>query len=114
MTAAFLLLMSALPAAAGISPQDYRNVGVSPIAGASVPLDVAVIDEGARRHRLGELISHPSVLVFADYTCTTLCGPIVAFVASALEQSGLRAGDQFRLIVIGLDPKDSVLTGVQV
>jgi protein SCO1/2 len=45
--------------------------------------------------------------VFADYTCRTLCGPTLAFVASALEQSGLRPGEQFQLLVVGLDPKDS-------
>jgi protein SCO1/2 len=63
---------------------------------------------------LGELISLPSVLVFADYTCTTLCGPIVAFVASALEKSGLKAGSQYRLIVVGLDPKDDAATAAQI
>jgi protein SCO1/2 len=47
------------------------------------------------------------VLVFADYTCRTLCGPTLAFVASALQQSGLHPGEQFWLLVIGLDPKDS-------
>jgi protein SCO1/2 len=46
------------------------------------------------------------VLVFADYKCRTLCGPVVSFVTSALEHSGLRAGDQFQLLVIGLDPKN--------
>jgi len=48
------------------------------------------------------------VLVFADYTCTTLCGPVVAFVASALEKSGLQPSRDFKLIVVGLDPKDSL------
>jgi protein SCO1/2 len=54
---------------------------------------------------LRTLISRPTVLVFADYTCTNLCGPVVAFVASALVRSGL-AADQYRMIVVGLDPKD--------
>jgi len=66
-----------------------------------------VIDEAGHERPLGSLITGPTVLVFADFTCRTLCGPTVAFVAAALEQSGLRANEQFRLLVIGIDPKDS-------
>jgi protein SCO1/2 len=60
---------------------------------------------GGRRNLLRSVVE-PAVLVFADYTCTTLCGPIVAFVSAALAQSGLPA-TRFRLFVVGLDPKDT-------
>jgi protein SCO1/2 len=97
-----------LPAAAGITPQDYASVGVAPVVDAAVPLDATVIDGAGSPRTVNELItSRPTVLVFADYNCTTLCGPIVAFVAHALEQSGLRSGADFGLVVIGLDPKNS-------
>jgi protein SCO1/2 len=100
-----IIVISAFPASA-LTTQDYRKVGVSPMANAALPLDAIVIDESGRHRALGELVAKPTVLIFADYTCATLCGPIVAFVASALEQSGLRAESQFSLLVIGLDPKD--------
>jgi protein SCO1/2 len=48
------------------------------------------------------------VLIFADYTCRTLCGPIVSFAAAGLAQSGLRPGADYRLVVIGLDPRDGL------
>jgi protein SCO1 len=94
---------------ARVSAADYGNVGASSPANASVPLAIRINDAEGNPRPLSELISQPTVLLFADYTCHTLCGPVVAFVASALEQSGLRAGDQFRLLVIGLDPKDSMV-----
>jgi protein SCO1/2 len=97
----------AWPAQAAVTPRDYRDVGVSVPDNAGVPLDAEVTDDSGHRVAVGDLISGPAVLVFADYTCTTLCGPIVAFVAAALEKSGLRPLRDFRLIVIGLDPKDS-------
>lgn len=100
------LLLAAAHAQAGVTPEAYRDVGVSVPANASVPGDAIVTDESGRQHRLSELIARPAVLVFADYTCTTLCGPIVDFVTAALEQSGLRP-DQFQLVVVGLDPKDT-------
>jgi protein SCO1/2 len=107
--AAVALLAAAMPMAAiaGMSPRDYADVGVSLPADAAMPLD-AIVDSDGRSRALGSLISRPTILVFADYTCSTLCGPIVAFVAHALKQSGLRAGEQFGMVVVGLDPRDSL------
>jgi protein SCO1/2 len=95
------------PAIGRISPADYRNVAVSVPTNASAPLDTAVTDETGKRQTLRAFITKPTVLVFADYTCRTLCGPILDFVSAALEQSGLDIATQYRLVVIGIDPKDS-------
>ena len=46
----------------------------------------------------------PLVLVFADYGCTTLCGPALAITGQRLADSGLRPGVDYRLAVVGLDP----------
>jgi protein SCO1/2 len=101
----------ALAAAPGIcsarvSPGDYRAVGIAASPNAAVPKSALLIDENGEKRALGSLIAASTVLVFADFTCRTLCGPTVAFVASALEQSGLRPNEQFRLLVVGLDPRD--------
>jgi protein SCO1/2 len=106
---AALIAITALsvPAVARVTPAEYREIGVTVPAQASLPLTPPVIDSDGRSRRLKDIISHPTVLIFADYTCRTLCGPILAFVASALEQTGLRPGEQFQLLVVGLDPKDS-------
>jgi protein SCO1/2 len=104
--AAAMICLATSPAGATLAPQDYQDAGVSLPANAAVPADAPVTDENGRARTMGELISRPSVLVFADYTCTTLCGPIVAFVAAALEKSELDATNQYQLIVVGLDPKD--------
>lgn len=104
--AAAMVLSGTLPAHAGITPKEYADIGVTLPAKATVPLAAVVTDENGGRKTLRDLISRPTVLVFADYTCTTLCGPIIDFVGAALTQSGLSA-DQYRLIVIGLDPRDS-------
>lgn len=101
-------ILAVCPATARVLPVDYEDAGVVPPADASLPLAVSVTDSSGRHVPLGDLMSHPTVLVFADYTCRTLCGPTIAFVASALEKSGLRPGDQFQLLVVGLDPKDSM------
>ena len=103
---AVAVLLIAGPAAARISPADYSKVGVTLPDNAALPLTLVVTDLESRQRRLADFVSTPTVLVFADYTCQTLCGPILDFVVSALEQSGLKPRGQFRLLVIGLDPKD--------
>jgi protein SCO1/2 len=107
MAAAFTAALVSSPAVGRISPADYRDVGISLPAGASAPLNAVVTDETGRPQALRALVTAPTVLVFADYTCRTLCGPVLDFVAAALEQSGLNALSQYRLLVVGLDPKDS-------
>jgi len=89
-------------ASARLTPTDYRAIGVSVPQDATLPLSAVISDDAGRHHAIRDFIARPTVLVFADFTCRTLCGPALAFVADALDQSGL-PGTQFRLLVIGLD-----------
>ena len=100
-------LFSASAALARITPQDYARTGVTAPPDAALPKERTVTDEQGHPRRLGEIVTGPTVLLFADYTCRTLCGPTVAFVAAALEQSGLRPVDQFRLLVVGLGERST-------
>jgi len=104
---AITLLALAAPAHAGVTAADLKTVAAEPAADAALPLDLAFTDDtGVERSLRDALGGRPAVLVFADYTCRTLCGPVLDFAATALRQSGLRPGSDFRLIAIGLDPKD--------
>ena len=77
--------------------------------GAALPPALRFTDDTGAERTLGEAMDgKPAVLVFADYTCGNLCGPILAFAAAGLEKTGLSPGKDFRLIAIGLDPKDSL------
>lgn len=107
LTAGIAAALLASPALGRITPADYRDVGVSVPANAVIPLDTVVVDNNGKPQALRAFITKPTVLVFADYTCRTLCGPIIDFVSVALKQSGLDIVNQYRLVVIGLDPKDS-------
>jgi protein SCO1/2 len=93
---------------ARITPEEYGSLGVTVPDGAVVPLSATVADENGRNHPLADFVTGPTVLVFADYECRTLCGPAILFLADALEQSGLRAGEQYRLVAIGLDGHGTV------
>jgi protein SCO1/2 len=105
-TAAFLASGSAN---AGILPNAFSEVAASPRSGASLPLALSFRDGEGRVITLRQAISaKPVLLIFADYTCSNLCGPTISLVSRALTESGLKGGKDFRLIVIGIDPKDTL------
>ena len=81
---------------------------MTPPAKAALLLDLPLQGEDGMVHPLRFwLAGKPAVLVLADYTCETLCGPVVSIVSDALTRSGLRPAADFRFVVIGLDPKDT-------
>ena len=94
-------------AEAALTAAQLEAVAVTPLPGARAPGDLVLADEAGARRRLGDRIAGmPALLVFADFTCRTLCGPTLALTAGALEQSRLQGGRDYRLLVVGLDPKD--------
>jgi protein SCO1 len=101
-----LLISSLTTAQAGILTADLEQVGVRLPAAAQVPTSSWWKDENGDILTLGQaLAGRPALLIFADYTCRTLCGPILSFVVDALSKSELPPHD-YRLVVLGIDPKD--------
>jgi protein SCO1/2 len=103
----FLLLFTASTARADFSRAALAAIAAEPKPDAQLPLDARFTDAMGTARTLGDAIdSTPAVVVFADYTCRTLCGPILAFAAGALEKTGLTPGRDYHLVVLGIDPKD--------
>jgi protein SCO1 len=105
-----LVLLCACSAThAKFSQAQLGAVYADPKPNAQLPLGQKFLDGNGKPLTLREAIGdRPAVVVFADYTCTTLCGPILAFASTGLEKTGLVAGRDFHLIAIGIDPKDSL------
>jgi protein SCO1/2 len=94
---------------AGVTNAELDTVSVDAGPRAALPLSLPFTDDTGTKITLGDALSNkPALLIFADYTCNNLCGPILSFAVAGLEQSGLISGKDFRLVVIGLDPKDGV------
>lgn len=93
---------------AAVTRSDLSKIGVTLPFRAALPLELPLQGEdGTTRPLQFWLGSKPSVWILADYTCETLCGPVISIVSDALAHSGLRAGADFRIVVVGLDPKDT-------
>lgn len=100
------LICTSDAALARLTQSQLQTIAVEPPADAQIPDGEVLTLEGVTLD-VARLIDRPSILIFVDYTCETLCGPVLAFAGHALAESGL-SPDQYRLIVIGLDPKDKI------
>jgi protein SCO1/2 len=102
------LLLFAGMAHAVLQPQALDGVGVSLPANARLPMGLALIDENKAPRTLADVIDNrPSLLILADYACKTLCGPALALAVSSLGESGLKPGQDYRLLVIGLNTQSN-------
>jgi protein SCO1/2 len=104
-----LLIVGGTGAEAGVTQAALDDLTVEPRPDPALPPGLWFLDEEARPRTFAEILAgKPAVVVFADYTCRTLCGPILSFVSTGLEHSGLAAGADYKLVVIGLDPEDDL------
>ena len=103
-----LALTAAAPVRAAVPPEALAQVGGHASPGAQAPLDAAFVDQDGRPTTLGaSLQGRPTVLLFEDYRCTTLCGPALAIAGHALQASGLTPGRDAALVTIGLNPRET-------
>jgi protein SCO1/2 len=109
-TALLLLLLLTMPvtAQAALSRHQLDGVALAPPPDAALPLDLRFRDATGRQLSLRDAIgSGPALVLFVDYSCRTVCKPALAITAGALAQTSLKPNQDYRLIVAGLDPKDS-------
>ncbi len=100
-----LLLVSGAAEAARPVPQDFAW---QPHPGGAVPLDVPFTDPDGHHTTLGSLTGIPVVLALGYFHCPTLCGPVRDDVIAALAESGLEGGREYRLVVLSIDPAETV------
>jgi protein SCO1/2 len=85
-------------------------VGVTEHLGGSLPLDVPFLDHHGRTVTLGEFFGgqRPVVLIFGYHTCPMLCSLVQNATAQALRGVGWQVGREFEVIVISIDPEDTI------
>jgi len=112
----WLVLASATHVAAptvGVCAQESRPVieqaTLTERLGNRLPLELAFRDEQGRDVRLADSFSDvPVVLVPADYDCRMLCPFTLQHLDKGLRASGLAQSSDYRVVVIGIDPRDGV------
>jgi protein SCO1/2 len=96
-------------ALAGLTEQQIGQISLSPPPGAQVPTTLVFKNLRGQPVTLGDTIAgRPTLLLPADFTCKQICGPALSIAASALAQTGLQAGRDYSLVVVGIDVRDSI------
>ena len=109
--AAIMLALALRPVAAcaGLTEQQIAEVALTPPAGARVPMALGFKDIEGHDVTLADAIAgRPTLLLPADFTCSEICGPALSIAASALGQTGLRAGSDYSLVIVGIDARDGI------
>lgn len=76
--------------------------------GGQAPLEATFREVNGATVALGSLLhGRPSLLVPGYYACVNLCGVIRAGVAHAVERSGLVPGEQFNVVLVSVDPRET-------
>jgi protein SCO1/2 len=105
--AALAFCLMPVAAQAGLSEAQLAAVVVAPPRGARAPLDMRFRDRGGTEIALAEATGgRPTLLMPVDYTCRETCGPAMSIAAGALRESGLAAGRDYSVVVVGIDPRD--------
>jgi protein SCO1/2 len=106
---AILVMLWPAEVMAGLTEQQIGNVALAPTPGAELPTGATFKNLNGTDVSLGEAIGgRPTLLLPADFTCAQICGPALTIVANALQQTGLVPGQDYSLIVLGIDPRDDL------
>ncbi len=110
MIRAFAVLASILvycaPCSAELSPNQLKEIALNPSPGAALPLEAVFVSSGNVRLSLGDALGgKPAALILVDYKCRFTCGTALAIAADGLSKTGLEAGRDYNLLVVGIDPK---------
>jgi protein SCO1/2 len=108
-----LAMLLAAPRPAGAQetvPQELQDIAIVDRPGSQVPLDVELTNHLGRQVTLGEYFAdgRPVVFVLAYYRCPMLCSLVVNGLNDGLKELAWTPGEQFRVLVVSFDPRDTV------
>jgi protein SCO1 len=89
-------------------PRQLENVGIDQELNHQVPLDLVFHDETGKDVRLGDYFgTKPVILSLIYFNCPQLCPMVENGLMESLRQLRFSIGDQFNVLTVSFDPKDS-------
>jgi protein SCO1/2 len=89
-------------------PDLLQRVGFDQDLGAQVPLDGHFREADGAGVSLRQLLhDKPTLLVPGYFDCRNICGVVRSGVANAVRRSGLKPGEQFNVVLVSIDPKET-------
>lgn len=106
---------SSSPPVVNALPAALRGVDIKENLGGALPRDAVFRDTEGKQVRLGDYFDgkRPTLLVFAYHTCPMLCSLVLDATVKALDGVPWTVGDQFDVVSISIDPKDTPETAAK-
>lgn len=93
---------------ANVRPPGLKNVGIQQNLNGQIPGDLVFRDETGKMVHLGDYFGQkPMILSLVYYKCPMLCGEVLAGLSSALRVLKFNVGDEFNVLTVSFDPKDT-------
>ncbi|MGH9511973.1 MAG: SCO family protein [Terriglobales bacterium] len=93
---------------ANVRPPGLKNVGIQQNLNEQIPLDLGFRDETGKTVHLSDYFGQkPVILSLVYYRCPMLCGEVLAGLSSALKVLKFNVGDEFNVLTVSFDPKDT-------
>jgi protein SCO1 len=92
-------------------PPPIGQSGLERRLGARLPLEARFRASSGRDVTLGDALGgdRPALLVLAYNRCTMLCNLVLRRVARVVPELGLRPGEDYALVTVSIDPRDTPL-----
>jgi protein SCO1 len=91
-----------------VVPPQLRDVGIDQSLNNQVPLDLVFHDETGKTVRLGDYFGKkPVILSLVYFNCPQLCPMVENGLLESLKEVRFDIGDQYNVITVSFDPKDS-------
>jgi len=92
----------------GQLPPILKNVRYEQKLDSQIPLNLTFRDESGKQVRLDDYFGRkPVVLILAYYRCPMLCSQVLAGATHAFRQLPFRIGQQFNVLTISFDPRET-------
>ena len=90
-------------------PDALKNIGIRQLLGEQLTLDADLTDETGSAVKLRTFFQEdkPVVLAFVYYSCPMLCNEVLNGLTASLKKLPLTAGEDFQLVAISFDPRDT-------
>ena len=99
---------------ANVRPPGLKNVGIEQHLNQQLPLDLSFRDEAGKPVQLGNYFGKkPVILSMVYYRCPMLCSEVLAGLTGSLRALRFDAGNQFNVLTVSFDPKDTPETARQ-
>ena len=91
-----------------IRPAGLNDVDIVQNLNQQIPLDLAFRDETGKQVKLADYFGKkPVILSLVYYRCPMLCSEVLAGLEGSLRAISFNAGDQFNVLTVSFDPKDT-------